>query len=419
MPNTMAPTLATRKLLNCIVDDTALIAGLKKSTRDGIKKWVNNGAVRLFVPLHTLERLRVLAKTNERVKHDARETLQWLDDITNGKIAGLIQLQGAMEEYDDWAKVEELMLPETLLSMETETHSEEDNVEQTLADLHVDALPDHASSCSQESNEVRTASPLSTYSSSSPAVRTASPYTEATTLPLPLPQPIGTGRPSHKKSASNVSAASIESVGQKPKRGVPKSLRPFFNYILWRIHQEENAAAAMESFILVTNDSLKQQLAHRFGIRVKRLEQMREIIAREERDIKNRAEMLKKEAEAEAEAESKSKATLQLSDDSEDEVVFKRTPPKAPQAMTRARAMDPNAFARNNYGSTRGPRGAFRGRGGSMRGNYAPPRAMVPMAPRAAPVDLSRPIDPDSFNRASAASNKIGRGGRRHLWEPV
>ena len=42
-----------RKRFNCFVDDTALIAGLKRSTRDGIKKWVNNGSIQVYVPLHS------------------------------------------------------------------------------------------------------------------------------------------------------------------------------------------------------------------------------------------------------------------------------------------------------------------------------------------------------------------------------
>lgn len=43
----------TRKVFNCIVDDTALIVGVKRSTRDGIRKWISSGAIRLFVPLHS------------------------------------------------------------------------------------------------------------------------------------------------------------------------------------------------------------------------------------------------------------------------------------------------------------------------------------------------------------------------------
>lgn len=48
------PLAMTRKIFNCIVDDTALIAGVKRSTRDGIRKWVSQGAIRLFVPLHSM-----------------------------------------------------------------------------------------------------------------------------------------------------------------------------------------------------------------------------------------------------------------------------------------------------------------------------------------------------------------------------
>jgi hypothetical protein len=44
--------LQSRKIFNCIVDDTALVAGVKKSTRNGIRQWVKNGQIRLFVPLH-------------------------------------------------------------------------------------------------------------------------------------------------------------------------------------------------------------------------------------------------------------------------------------------------------------------------------------------------------------------------------
>lgn len=48
-----APEPPTRKVFNCIVDDTALVAGVKKSTREGIRKWVSSGSIRLFVPLYS------------------------------------------------------------------------------------------------------------------------------------------------------------------------------------------------------------------------------------------------------------------------------------------------------------------------------------------------------------------------------
>ena len=60
------PEPPTRKVFNCIVDDTALIAGVKKSTRDGIRKWISQGAIRLFVPLHSMRRPpSVAAPTNK------------------------------------------------------------------------------------------------------------------------------------------------------------------------------------------------------------------------------------------------------------------------------------------------------------------------------------------------------------------
>ena len=40
------------KVFNCIVDDSALVAGVKRSTRNGIRQWVKSGQIRLFVPLH-------------------------------------------------------------------------------------------------------------------------------------------------------------------------------------------------------------------------------------------------------------------------------------------------------------------------------------------------------------------------------
>lgn len=47
-----AATRPARKIFNCIVDDSALVAGVKRSTRNGIRQWVKNGQIRLFVPLH-------------------------------------------------------------------------------------------------------------------------------------------------------------------------------------------------------------------------------------------------------------------------------------------------------------------------------------------------------------------------------
>jgi len=52
VPRPRSQTPLATKIFNCIVDDTALIQGAKKSTRDGIPKWIATGRIRLFVPLY-------------------------------------------------------------------------------------------------------------------------------------------------------------------------------------------------------------------------------------------------------------------------------------------------------------------------------------------------------------------------------
>ncbi|TLD35966.1 Glucosidase 2 subunit alpha [Venturia nashicola] len=412
--------MASRKLFNCILDDTALIAGLKRSTRDGVKKWVNSGSIRIFVPLHTLDRLRRLARSDERSSTYAEEALTWLDTITslpddapNRHAVDLVHLQGGYEVFERWDEVEQFLLPQTLLSMESDIYEDPDSATESLADLRQDAMPDNTSEGSQESIEARTASPVSVSSAASPGSLNAAPYKDSKSL-----QPIGTGRPSHKKSDSNVSSISGESTGKKQRRSIPIALRPFFNYILWRIHQEENASAALETFILVTNDPLKQQIAHRFGIRVKKLEQLREIVAREERDIKNREQMHRRET-AIAVSEPVIAPDMKTEGEDEDEIVLQRVPPKGPQAMNGRAVWDPNAFGRAPYSPLR-PAGRgvpFRARASPVRGSFTP-RAMATQSPRQPPIDLSNPIDPDVFSRPPPA-NRVQCGGRRRLWEPT
>jgi hypothetical protein len=62
--------LVGRKIFNCIVDDTALVAGVKKSTRNGIRQWVKNGQIRLFVPLHGMHMDRGSEETGNAMAAD-------------------------------------------------------------------------------------------------------------------------------------------------------------------------------------------------------------------------------------------------------------------------------------------------------------------------------------------------------------
>lgn len=39
--------------LNCIIDESALLAGLKDRTKDNIKHWIRDGAINAFIPLYS------------------------------------------------------------------------------------------------------------------------------------------------------------------------------------------------------------------------------------------------------------------------------------------------------------------------------------------------------------------------------
>jgi hypothetical protein len=436
-----APEPPTRKVFNCIVDDTALVAGVKKSTRDGIRKWISSGAIRLYVPLYSealrwypatdgiwanlsvaLEQLNHLPKGADRFSADAREALKWLDDITsmpNVQTTGRVQLEGADEMYPTWAEVEKYLLPETLLSME-ESESDEDSLPEDLEhSLTIADQSDEASMSSNHSAEDRPktpSSPRSAYSSMSPGPLNITPYKGADSV-ISVDSPNRTARNSTELPRSS----------KQPKGVVPPRLQQLFNHVIWRINQESNVENAFQSFILLTNDPIKQAIGQRFGVRAKRLEQLRDAVGREDRDYRARLILHKKEMEGLATGPETATVTNGMpqkpndwveakepNSDDEDVVLFKQAP-RGP-ATTGQRVMDPNDFGRaptQTY--TRGGRGG-RGMHRGGRGTY-----VAPVAPRTTVVprtDPNQPIDPDSYVRPPPRVAAV-RGGRRKLWEPT
>ncbi|CAI6337779.1 unnamed protein product [Periconia digitata] len=436
------PEQSKRKVFNCIVDDTALVAGAKKSTRDGIRKWISQDAIRLFVPLHTLDQLRHLQNGDERINLDSRDALKWLDDITSmPTIDDRVQLEGVDEAYDTWEEVEQFLLPETLLSMEeSDSEDDDDYVEDMESSFNALDVSDETSVSSTHSLE---------HPSKSPRVESVHPTHQN--------RPINGNQTKiaavAKSPISHSASSTIErSRGPKsPKKSIPPHLRPFFNHIMWRINKESNPGAALESFILLTNDPSKQMIAQKFGIRAKRLEQLRDAVAREDREYKNHLAVDKIESEArrnnlnvepkgpERPKSSHSNVSKSVSavdsDDDDDEVILKRAPRGPAQQNNNQRVFDPNDFGRTNQqASPRGNRGAYppsRGRGSprggpsprggrgafSPRGAYVPPGPSFRPTPTNARHDPNRPIDPDSFARPPARGSAV-RGARRSLWEP-
>lgn len=372
-----------------------------------------------------------LSRGKDRSATDAREALRWLDDITSlPQSAGLVQLQGPDQVFETWEQVERFLLPQTLLSMDDADH-ESDIISAELDALHVGGESDEASmssSLSIDKEPTTPSSPRSAFSENSPTLLNASPYAS-----------MGPGEPADRTARNS---ADMKLPEGRANGAIPPILRPLFNHVVWLINQEENTDAAFASYILLTNDEYKQTMAQRFGVRAKRLEQLRDTIAREDRDLKNRLQLFKKENNdlgiRTPAATPKKTATAEIlptesASDDEDVVLLKPGTRGATVTPNGQRILDPNEFSRGPA-AQQSPRGGRGGRGssrGAARGSSrpstangtqtAPPAVQpvpkgTPRGPRVA-QDLTKPIDPDSFSRPSAQRSM--RGGRRKLWEPT
>jgi hypothetical protein len=208
---------------------------------------------------------------NGRISSDAEDALVWLDDATS-TYPHLVTLQGGFEKFETWPEVEKFALPKTLFSEgdaddEDATGFSEDLVQDTEAKLAIrDA---NLSMSSVDTDGSRSATPSSVHTARSSI--SAEP-------PVECP-PKTRGRSHTSKSPAKKTTSASASTS-----GVPSHLRPLFNYILWRIHQELDPVAALESFIFLTDDPIKTKLAQRFGIRTKSLADIRYVVAREERE---------------------------------------------------------------------------------------------------------------------------------------
>lgn len=394
---------------------------------------------------------RLKDKSPGRVSTDAEEALLWLDDATSNA-PHLVTLQGGYEKFETWAEVEKFALPKPLFSEEDVEDYDED-LEDGADDMDgklpssAEKSDKHLSMSSAESDVTRSATPDSLHS------------VPSSMSPVSLPEsPVASNSKSHiqKPVTNGITHSSMPRKSTQNKSsdsGVPQPLRSLYNYILWRVQQEIDPAAALESFIFLCDDPLKAKLAQRFGIRVKSLADIRFVVAREEREFRNRQVVQRKENENIASANTgrgsrpstrgspavptptpttpaPAPEEKDISDDDE-EIVFKR-PPKAPAAMIAAqqqqtsrpksKVLDPNHFTRGSggRGNARGgtTRGGAGGRGGARGGapatNVAPARGDLTPA-----TNNTGPIDPDSFSRPPPAGGRFRGGGGRKLFVPT
>ena len=342
-------------------------------------------------------------------------------------------LQGAEETYEKWDEVERFAVPRSLFSEADHIDIEEDD--QSLSQLeeqtsHKLVLSEHnhkGSTSSLASGSAHSVAPSSmqsvrsSLSAVSPPTSPLKPFSSSTT------EPVSSGKSESKHSSSG---------------SVHVRLQPLFNYILWRIHQELNPAAALETFIFLCNDPSKTNAAKGFDIRSKRLEQLRDVVGREDREFRNRQSMLNKEGQQQAAVAPTVKGAKEP-----------KSPPTAPAAMLGQQnaVMDPDAFSRSiqpaakptpvapssprvNHaqtarGATRGTfRGSPRGRANVAANGPTPSRGglTTPNARRGGTPagQMDGQIDPNSFERPRSGHVPRGGGGAgagagRKLWVPT
>lgn len=327
-----------------------------------------------------------------------RETLKWLDEVTSS-YPDTVTLQGADETYERWSDVERFAVPRTLFS----ENDGADDFEAEL-DASTDEPPTEGmSSLALDDNPPRT--PASSAASVATGLLTPDSMLSQHSLNSAGSPPTSPVKPvlaSPKPDSGSASGSSSSFV--------PRGLQPLFNYILWRIHQEIDPVAALESFIFLCNDATKVNYAKGFEIKTKRLEQLREAISREDRDDKNRVMLLNRENQS---VNLTNSPSSQPRIDQETDTIENKSPPKAPAAMspvihqkrlsatqTVAPVMDPNAFDRNAVPT-----------GPSSSAAQAPAMPQSPRLQKAAPIHSSRGGFPARGNgRGNVRGGNRGRG---------
>lgn len=98
----------SRKVFHCVVDDTALTSAIAE-----FKRWIQDGAVVVTVPLCTLDGLDQCKKGTDIININSREAIRYFDRIQNGSLSvrGL-SFQSPTEKFDTWKQAaEEYMIP--------------------------------------------------------------------------------------------------------------------------------------------------------------------------------------------------------------------------------------------------------------------------------------------------------------------
>lgn len=393
-------------MFHCAVDDTVLTTNISE-----IKRWASNGAITLFVPLYTLERLQAPKRGGSQAAINSREAVRFLDRVTSGKDSipsDRIVLQGPMEQYDNWADAEQYFLPEFVDEVDENNaapagngDTEGDVMSTPKTEVQVKpqgiareterdgpglpGLPSDLSQMLLSKLNFREPQPVANVqnhivksSASLPSVDTQSDEGSRASSHSSRTSPEyaeRNGTTTHSKRGHHRSTSTSSNAPP-----TPTMLRSLFSALLWRLHQDQESTGAVQNLTLVSNDRDTQVWAQKFGIMTKNIHQLRTAIQYEEKEFKNRVKYAEK---AHHVTPSPKPLFAYENDSEEDELVF----------VPRAR------------GKGAGRNTASRGAANSRK-TRAATAAAIAQADTTVEVP-SQPIDPDSFSRSIGATTTV------------
>jgi hypothetical protein len=329
-----------------------------------------------------LERLALLKQDASQIGINARQTVEFLDRVTEGKDGlpvSAISLQGPTEQFQKWAEVEKHIIVEEnekeIKSMDTcSVVGQPETIPANGINTGGKQVPDTINMLSQMLlNKLNFAK-------------------EADITPPTSPSS------SNERSAKS----SPEMIAAKPVQEtviVPHSLQPLVNAVVWQANNTENAEATkpVSELYFVSNSADAASLMRSFGVNTKNVHQLRQAIGHEDQELRNQSKYLQKHTVPSATAippnEDEPRPMFRYEEDSDEEqVVFKPRGRGAGPLTTKSASASPVlrgstlAAARPSSSHRYSPR----------MGHSHPNRAEL-----VKPEVPTEEIDPDSFDRGS------------------
>ena len=259
-----------------------------------------------------LERLAYLRKDASQIGNNARKTIEFLDEFTEGRddlSTHAVSLQGPTEQYQEWSEVENYIL------------SQGQQVKQESAQC---AAPD-----APESEEAVTVAE-SDSKSADPRLNTTNDLSRMLLNKLNFANDSNITPPTSPGSSIDRSAKTSPEMAHSKQADcaptVPHVLKSLVNAVIWRVNNPGPRTQSVMELYLLSNSADLTAMMRGFGISTKNIHQLRQAISLEDRELKNHSKYLRKYPSSPTRsfptADTDLSGVLKYEEDSEEELVF-------------------------------------------------------------------------------------------------